>query len=144
MLLAHFWQSSGEKALPFLHFPKVEISAFRLLPSGQSLWPGDPEVAKVEKPETEIPSAEDLGFYGRCRYSYHPCSATPPLPPTLKPKFKLPKFFSSLIPPSEIQSPTHFNCFITSLSSVAGFNRGLLVLAQSCGHSLCHPEASGT
>ena len=100
MLLAHPWQAP-QKKLPFLHFPKVEI-----LPSDFTIravaLAGGSEVAKVEKPETEIQSAQDLGFIADADILTHPrpfeapLPPLPPLPPAPLPKFKfayrLPKF----------------------------------------------------
>ncbi len=96
MLLAHPWQAP-QKKLPFLHFPKVEI-----LPSDFTVravaLAGGSEVAKVEKPETEILSAQDLGFVSDVdihttpRPFETPPPPPPPLPPAPLPKFKFPKF----------------------------------------------------
>ena len=89
MLLAHPWQAP--RKITISSFSQGRNFAFRLYHRAVALAGGS-EVAKVEKPETEIPSAEDLGFTADADIHTTPAPPPPPLPPTLKPKFKLPKF----------------------------------------------------
>ena len=83
--------ASPPEKITISSFSQGRNFAFRLYHPGSRLGRGS-EVAKVEKPETEIPSAEDLGFTADADIHTTPAPPPPPLPPTLKPKFKLPKF----------------------------------------------------